>query len=212
MMEIVKNWCAKNAVVLSDAQMDALAALKACVLDGNSRMNLTTIVEDTAFAVKHIVDSLTLVPHIPENAELLDIGSGAGFPGLVVAIARPDVRVTLLDSLHKRVDFLQETVEKLGLENVDCVQGRAGEGGVLVDKLFDVCTARAVAKLTTLVGYALPFLKRGGVFLAMKGCDIAQEMLDAEKILQKKRGRWRDTVTVEIADELRHVIVVAEKM
>lgn len=143
------------------------------LLETNEKMNLTAITDHKEGAVKHFADSLCLLKYgnIKENSSIIDIGTGAGFPGLVVAIFRPDLEITLLDSLEKRCNFLNSVISRLSLTRVNVVWSRAEEAGrsQLYRGSFDYATARAVAALPVLLEYALPFLKVGGSFLAMKG-------------------------------------------
>ncbi|MCL2456141.1 MAG: 16S rRNA (guanine(527)-N(7))-methyltransferase RsmG, partial [Defluviitaleaceae bacterium] len=196
-------WARANATEISDAQFDALAAFQARVLDVNKFMNLTAITDEKDFAEKHIIDSLTLLPYIPDGASVIDIGSGAGFPGLVLRIMKKNIRLTLLDSLRKRIIFLRETCELFGFDDVECVHSRAEEH----KQMYDFCTARAVASLDKLAGYALPLLKKNGVFLAMKSRDIADEIENAKPAIKKFGGSLEKISVVKISDELERSIV-----
>ena len=146
-------------------------------------MNLTAITEPREIVRKHFVDSLTLLSCLPEGElSLIDVGTGAGFPGVALAIARPDIRLTLLDSLNKRLIFLKAVCEELSVP-VTLIHARAEEAGRKPElrERFDVATARAVAALPALCEYCLPFVRPGGVFLAMKGPDGEEERRKAEK-------------------------------
>lgn len=212
--ELIMEWALSNGVTLTDAQLDTLAVFQDLVLTANTRMNLTTITEPRDFAVKHIIDSLTLLPWISPNASVLDIGAGAGFPGVPLAVLKPDIRLTLLDSLRKRILFLRETTAQLGLESVECIHARAEEicrkPGFCA--AYDVCVARAVARLDTLAGYALPFTRKGGIFLAMKGPEIAGEVEQAQKTIRKYGGKVTEVAKVSIAPEIIHSVVVITKI
>jgi len=212
--EILTAWADGNGVCLTTEMLDKLAAYQAHVLDVNKQMNLTAITDPTDFAVKHYIDSFTLLPWIKPNARLIDVGTGAGFPGVPLKIVRPDISLTLVDSLRKRVHFLQDAVAQLGMTEVVCLHARAEEYAkkLTVDKLYDVCTVRAVARMSVLVGYALPLLRPGGLLLAMKGLDIAGEMQEAEKALKKYGGKVTQIKPVEIATGLWHTVVVVEKV
>jgi 16S rRNA (guanine527-N7)-methyltransferase len=205
---IIEAWARANAQEITDAQWDALAAFKARVLEVNKHMNLTAITDDEGFAVKHIIDSFTLLPFLPRDASVIDIGSGAGFPGLVLRIMRDDLKITLLDSLRKRVNFLRETASELGFDDVECIHARAEEHR----ESYDICTARAVSRLDKLVGYALPLVKKDGVFLAMKGHDVAEEIENAKAALKKFGGVVESVNIVEIAEGMKHSIIVVKKI
>ena len=159
----------------------------------NGKVNLTAILDDEGIAVRHLLDSLTLLPWLAActprdpaaGLTLIDVGTGAGFPGLPLKIVRPDLQVLLLDSLAKRVKFLDQVITDLRLENISTLHGRAEEAARqpgLRDH-FDIATARAVASLPTLSEYCLPFVRVGGCFLAMKG-QIASEWSEASKAIR----------------------------
>lgn len=179
--------------------------------DWNTRINLTAITEDEEIRLKHFQDSLSILPYI-EGGSLVDVGTGAGFPGLPIAIERPDVSVTLVDSLDKRVKFLQCVADTLELKNVTCIHARAEEFGRKPEyrEKFDYATARAVASMPVLLEYCLPLLKTGGHFLAMKGANASEEKFDkALEILGGKLVR-QDTFLLKNS-ELQRCIFVVEK-
>ena len=232
---LVEKWTAENNIAITDTQLQQLALHQEMVLEKNKYMNLTAITQPEEFAVKHIIDSLTLLPYIPQSRPgqppkacknilesgpapacmnelqqrpitLADIGTGAGFPGMVLAIMRGDLHVTLVDSLRKRIVFLQDVVEKLGLTNVECVHARA-EDLAQAGAAFDLCTARAVARMDKLVKWALPITKGGGTFLAMKGANIKDELDEAKPTLAKLGGMVKTVDLVEIGPGLVHSVV-----
>jgi len=208
--EIILDWASRHNIVISAEQWTMLAAYQERVLAVNKYMNLTAITSEEDFAVKHFVDSMTLLPYIPEGADVIDIGSGAGFPGMVLAILRPDLRFTLLDSLRKRILFLRETVDMLGLQNVECIHTRAEEWARTGTR-YSVCTARAVAGMDKLAGWALPLVQPGGVFLAMKGPDVSDELEKAKPAIAKYGGIIKRVDTVEIADGVGRAIIEISK-
>ncbi|MDR0272665.1 MAG: 16S rRNA (guanine(527)-N(7))-methyltransferase RsmG [Clostridiales bacterium] len=205
--DIVAAWASANGVAITDAQFAALAAYQERVLEVNQHMNLTAITDPKDFAVKHIIDSLTLLSYLREGTSVIDIGTGAGFPGLVLRIMRDGIKLTLLDSLRKRIIFLRETSDMLGFSDVECIHARAEEWKLS----YDICTARAVASLDKLAKYALPLVKKGGLFLAMKGYDVEGEIEKAKTSLKKFGGSVEKIVITEIEDGLRHSIVVIRK-
>ena len=154
----------------------------------NRHMNLTAITEPAEAWEKHFLDCAILLQKVqlPLGAACIDVGTGAGFPGMVLALLRPDLQVTLLDSLQKRIGFLEQTAAKLGLANVRCIHARAEDGAKLPElrEQFDMATARAVAAMPVLTEYCLPFVKQGGVFAAMKGpSETAEQAETAAKLL-----------------------------
>ncbi len=153
------------------------------LVEWNEKMNLTAITDPVGIAVKHFADSLTAAPLLPEGAfSLIDVGTGAGFPGVPLALLRPDCRLTLLDSLNKRLTFLETVCREVDLP-VTLIHARAEEGGQNPDlrEKYDVACARAVAALPTLSEYCLPFVKVGGRFIALKGPDADRELEDARR-------------------------------
>lgn len=164
----------------------------------NEVMNLTNIIDDNGIALRHFIDSLTIVKFIADeqtkqgkkDLSIIDVGTGAGFPGIPVKVAMPDLKLTLLDSLKKRIGFLDEVIKTIGLKNAKTVHSRAEDGGhdAKLREKFDISTARAVAALPVLCEYCLPFVKEGGIFLAMKG-HLDEELDEASKAIEKLGGK-----------------------
>lgn len=155
----------------------------------NQVLNLTAIDDDEGIYLKHFYDSLLIHQAIKPGATLCDIGSGAGFPGLVLAIARPDVHVTLIEPTTKRTNFLHEVVTMCALENVEIINGRAENVVEAYRESFDIVTARAVAYLDILSELCLPFVKVGGLFIAMKGAKGEEEIQVSEKAIKVLGGK-----------------------
>lgn len=168
-------------VEVTERQAEQFQTYMELLVEWNEKMNLTAITEPKAVAVKHFLDSILLLPYLEKGDTLIDVGTGAGFPGVPLKIMRPELRLTLLDSLNKRLLFLKEVLDSLGLE-AEVVHARAEEGGRQkgLRTKFSFATARAVAPLNLLCEYCLPFLQMGGVFLAMKGPEPEDE-IDAAK-------------------------------
>lgn len=167
---------------VSDEQAQQLARYHALLAEWNGRMNLTAITEPEAAVQKHFADSALPMGLIQEGASLIDVGTGAGFPGLVLRILRPDIQLTLLDSLQKRIGFLQAVCAELGFPDVRCVHARAEDGARLpaLREQFDIATARAVASSVLLTEWLTPYLKVGGRALLYKGPQAKEEFASAE--------------------------------
>ena len=192
------------------AQFDCYASF---LVEYNEKVNLTAITEPDDIAIKHFLDSLLLLKavEVPEKARLIDVGTGAGFPAVPVKIARPDLNVTLLDGLNKRIVFLQQLSQKLGQQN-ECIHGRAEEAAkTQLREQFDIATARAVADLRVLAEYCLPFVKTGGYFLALKGPDGPQEAKAAEKAVSMLGGKISGIYQQVLPGENQRSIIVIQK-
>lgn len=186
------EYSAYLASVLTENGLDAYASDEICaklsvfcdyLLEQNNLFNLTAIKTPEGAALLHFADSLTLSKYLPENARILDIGSGAGFPAIPIAIARPDVQVTALDSTQKRVNFINSAAKMLRLDNLTAVCHRAEDvTGSEFKESFDIVTARAVAGYPILLELCIPAVKTGGKFVAMKSKDVSRETLGIEKI------------------------------
>ena len=202
------------ALGLGTEAVPALEAFSALLLERNQVMNLTAITEPKDVAALHLLDSLALVGLAGlERQNVVDVGTGAGFPGVPLAIALPELRVTLLDSLGKRVNFLQESCGKLGLNNVRCIHGRAEEFALKHREGFDVAVSRAVAALPVLCELCLPFIKAGGKFLAMKSTNSDEELSQAAHAIKLLGGRVSAVEDYTIpGTEVTHRLIVIEKL
>lgn len=173
---------------LTGEQAEDFSRYKGLLLEWNEKINLTAIIEEQQVAVKHFLDSLVLLGkiNVKDHQKLLDVGTGAGFPGIPIKVCCPWISVVLLDSLKKRVLFLEEVVRQLKLVGITAVHGRAEEKGRDMDyrESFDLVTARAVANLAVLAEYCLPFVKTNGLFVAYKGPEVAEELEGAGKALE----------------------------
>ena len=201
-------------VSLTDKQIEQFLIYYELLTEWNSFMNLTAITEYEDVLKKHFVDSVSLIQAVDVRKELtlIDVGTGAGCPGLALKIAYPELKVTLLDSLQKRIQFLDAVIEKLGLEGIETIHGRA-EDFAKPQKLresFDLCVSRAVANLSTLSEYCLPFVKVGGYFIPYKSEKIAQEKEEAEKALELLGGKFERQVEFMLpsSDIYRNLFVI----
>lgn len=201
-------------VTLTKEQIDQFLKYYELLVEWNSFMNLTAITDYDEVMKKHFVDSLSLIKtyDISKNVKAIDVGTGAGFPGLALKIAYPNLQVTLLDSLNKRINFLNEVILQLGLTGVETVHGRA-EDFAKPDKLrgkFDLCVSRAVANLSTLSEYCLPFVKVGGEFISYKSEKINEEMAVAQKAINILGGKFdrSEEFTLPDSDIYRNLVVI----
>jgi 16S rRNA (guanine527-N7)-methyltransferase len=199
-------------VKLDDKMLQQLNTYKDTLMEWNKRVNLTAIEEDADIAIKHFIDSLTVIPYMrDEKINLMDVGTGAGFPGIPVKIVFKNIRLTLLDSLEKRINFLNELINILEIKDVLTIHGRAEDFGQnpKYREKFDVCTARAVAGLPVLLEYCLPFIKTGGIFIAMKGSSLDEVEL-SQKALNVLGGEIDEIkeLTLPFSDIKRNLIIV----
>lgn len=190
-LDRMRRDAAAFGVTLDDRMCAQFSRYADLLVEWNAQVNLTAITDEEDIAVKHFVDSLSATSLLPQGASVVDVGTGAGFPGIPFAIVRPDLAVTLLDSLDKRIRFLSVVADGLALPNIRTQHGRAEDFGLDPQwrDTFDVATARAVASLPVLLEYCLPFVKPGGIFLAMKGPGAREEADASENALQVLGGR-----------------------
>ena len=178
--------------LLSAEQADALTAFAVRLAEENEKYNLTALTAPEETILRHFADCAALIPHLPANGKILDVGCGAGFPSLVLAILCPSLSVTALDATEKKVNFVRETAKLLGLTNLSTATGRAetlSSPGSELREAFDAVTARAVARLGVLSELCLPFVKVGGTFLAMKGPAAEAEAGEAARAIPQLGGR-----------------------
>jgi 16S rRNA (guanine527-N7)-methyltransferase len=186
-------------VPLTEEQVAQCLAFAHLVLAENAVQNLTRIVAPTEMAIKHFVDSLTVfraVPDLPQNARVVDVGTGAGFPGVVLKIYRPDIALTLLDSLRKRLTFLERAASELHLESVTCLHTRAED----TKQTFDLVTARAVAPLPKLLTWCAPLVAKNGLLVAMKTDTVEAEKQDAAPLLKSLRLQEGNDLALTLPD------------
>lgn len=185
------------------------------LIDWNKKLNLTAITEPEEIVVKHFVDSLTISKYIKENSKLIDVGTGAGFPGIPLKIYRSDIDVTLLDSLNKRISFLNYIIKELNLEEIKAVHGRAEEYAREAEyrEKFDIATSRAVANMATLSEYLIPYVKVNGIVLAMKGSNINGEIQNANNAIKVLGAKVVSVEEFNLPNtEINRNIILIEKM
>lgn len=180
------------------------------LLEWNEKMNLTAITDPEEIILKHFVDSLTIMPYLSNANTILDVGTGAGFPGLPLKILESNKEFTLLDSLNKRITFLQTVISELELKNVQAIHGRAEEYISQKRESYDIVTSRAVAKLNVLIEYMLPFVKVGGRCICMKSFEIEGELKEAKKAIEILGGKIEkvDEITLPTTDIKRKIVII----
>ena len=213
--EVLRSYGLTELLSLSEEQLVRMKRFADLMLDMNTKMNLTGIIDSEGVADKHFADSLLLLKYLPikENAKVIDVGTGAGFPALPCMLAREDLRFTLLDGLQKRITFLQSVCDELGLR-ADAVHGRAEEIARKAEyrEQYDVATARAVAHLRELSEYCLPYVKVGGVFAAMKGRDMQPELDESKSAIAKLGGKIEDVISYQLDDGSERTLVIIRKV
>ena len=215
-MEKLREFCRRIGIELDDKAIASFQKYMQLVLEWNERINLTSITNEEEFIVKHFFDSLTLLKtlDIKESAKIIDVGTGAGFPGIPIKIVRPDIELTLLDSLNKRLVFLNDVVLPEIEAKANIIHGRAEEISKLNShrEMYNYSVSRAVANLSALSEYCLPFVKVGGVFCSMKGPDCIEEVNQAKNAINTLGGKVAVIENLTLPDNSGRSIVVIDKV
>ncbi|MCI9371963.1 MAG: 16S rRNA (guanine(527)-N(7))-methyltransferase RsmG [Lachnospiraceae bacterium] len=204
-------------IVLNKEQLCQFMSYYELLVEWNQVMNLTAITDFEEVCKKHFTDSLSLVKAYKINASIsvIDVGTGAGFPGIPLKIAFPDIEIILLDSLHKRVDFLKTVIDNLGLKKIEALHGRAEDYAKEKNfrEQFDLCVSRAVSNLSTLSEYCIPYVKIGGHFISYKSEKLSEEKKDAEYAISVLGGEIEDQISFQIpnSDINRNLLIVRKK-
>jgi len=211
MNKYLKELAKEIDIDLTENEIKKFFEYKKLLKEWNEKINLTAITEDRDIIIKHFIDSLTINKYISLKSKVIDVGTGAGFPGIPIKIVNENVDMTLLDSLNKRLFFLQTLSESLGLNNIEFIHGRAEEIGndSKYREKYDIATARAVANLSVLVEYCLPFVKVGGAFVCMKGSNV-DEIEEAKKAINLLGGKIEKIEKLFLPDirEERNIIII----
>lgn len=212
---LLKSDAEKLGIPINDEQLQKFELLSELLVEQNKTMNLTAITDPDGIAVKHFADSISVLTayDIPKGAWVMDIGTGAGFPGIPLLIMRPDIELTMVDSTAKKLKYVQSTVDSLGLI-ATTLHTRAEEAGQSKDyrEKFDVVCSRAVAALNVLCEYCLPFVKVGGMFIAMKGAKAQEEIGDAKAAIKLLGGKIVAEKSFTLSDGGERTLVVIKKI
>ena len=210
--EIISNYLNDLNIKLNEEQIEKFYIYMNLLIDWNEKINLTAIIKPEEIILKHFVDCLTIANYIEDNSKLIDMGTGAGFPGIPLKIYRDDLNIVLADSLNKRINFLNEVIDTLKLDNIETIHTRAEELGKnkKYREQFDIATSRAVANLATLSEYLLPFVKIGGKCICMKGSEIDEEISNAKKAITILGGKvvGKDIFNLPQSDLGRSIVVI----
>lgn len=204
MKEKLYELCKNNEIDLSDKQLEQFQIFYDYMIEMNQVMNLTSITEEDEVILKHFYDSMSVVKHYDFNQGeyVIDVGTGAGFPGIPLAILLPGIQFTLMDSLNKRITFLKDVVEKCGLKNVECIHSRAEElaKDEKYREKYDICVSRAVANLSILLEYCIPFIKKGGKFISYKSISSEEELSASKNAQNKLCCKLKNNISFELPD------------
>ena len=215
--ELMKSATNSVGMEFNEEKYDKFIKYMRLVQEWNEKINLTAITEDDEFIKKHFIDCIKAFKsdQMKSAKSIIDVGTGAGFPGIPIAIMRDDVKVCLLDSLNKRINFLNTVVRELELKNVTTIHSRAEDGARRKElrENFDVATSRAVANMAVLSEYCIPYVKVNGYFIALKGPAIEEELSNAKNAIGTLGGKLKEVIELEIEDtDLKHNIVIVEKV
>lgn len=199
-------------ITLSEMQLKQFYAYMNLLIDRNKKINLTAIVEPNEIILKHFVDSLTILKYISDGTKIIDVGTGAGFPGIPLKIAKPSIEIVLLDSLQKRINFLEEVIKQLNIEKIKTIHSRVEDFGKdqKYREKFDMATSRAVANLSTLSEYLLPLVKVGGKVISMKGSFIGEELENSKNALNILGGKIEkiEKLNLPNSDMNRNILII----
>ena len=210
MINFIKNTFEKYEINVSEKQIKQFIIYMDFLLEENEKYNLTAITDKKEVVIKHFLDSVIPFKEIKQGASVIDVGTGAGFPGVPLKIIRPDIKLTLLDSLQKRINFLNLLLEKLEIKDVTTVHSRAEDYCLKTREGFDVAVSRAVASIPTLSEYLLPFVKVGGMVIMYKGLSAQEELNLGEKAIKTLGGKVDRTslVNIEEIDSQRNIVFI----
>lgn len=210
MKNLIKNYFEKYKININEKQINNFVKFFEFLISENEKFNLTAITEPNEVIIKHFIDSILPLNDLPKGAKVIDVGTGGGFPGVPLKIMREDIEIVLLDSLQKRVKFLEEVKSLLGLEKTTCVHARAEDYVKLTREKFDVALSRAVASTPTLSEYLLPYVKVGGCAIMYKGSRAQEEIKEGQKAIKEFGGKLEkvDKYILTEVDSERNIVFI----
>ena len=199
---------------IDDKQIEQFYIYMKKILDWNEKVNLTAIKNEDEFIVKHFVDSLTVSRYVVNSKSLIDIGTGAGFPGIPLKIINENLKVTLIDSVNKKLNVIKNINNELNLKDLEIIHTRAEDLAIKKDyrECYDIATTRAVSNLTTILEYMLPFVKIGGYAICMKGPNFKEELKDSKKAIEILGGQFEKIESLNVGNELERNIIIIKKV
>lgn len=211
---LFKSKCEKNNIKIKETEYDKFYQYMLGIIEWNEKINVTAITAPEEFLVKHLIDSLTINKYVENSKKLIDIGTGAGFPGIPLKIANKDLKATLIDSVNKKLNVIREVSKELDIDNLEVIHTRAED---LANKSeyreqFDIATTRAVSRLYTIAEYMLPFLKIGGKAICMKGPNYEDEIIEAKKSIEILGGKIEKIENIMIDGEIERNIIIISKV
>lgn len=212
---LMKEYGKEIQMKFTEEQLQKFYKYMNMLIEWNKKINLTAIIEPKEIILKHFIDSLTILKYVNDNEKMLDVGTGAGFPGIPIKIMNSNIEITLLDSLNKRINFLNEVINKLELKNISAIHSRIedyGKNNKYREK-YDIVTSRAVANLATLSEYMLPMLKIKGKSICMKGSDIKEEVKNSKRAIDILGGEIVniEELVLPKSDNRRNLIIIEKK-
>lgn len=212
--ELFKIECKKNNITLKQLEYEKFYKYMIGIIDWNDKINVTAITDHKEFLVKHLIDSLTINKYIQNGKNLIDIGTGAGFPGIPLKIDNNNLKVTLIDSVNKKLNVIREVSKDINIDNLEIIHTRAEDLAIKKEyrEQYDFATTRAVSKLYTIAEYMMPFLKIGGKAICMKGPNYEQEVEEAKKAIEILGGKIEKIENIIIDEEIERNIIIISKV
>lgn len=204
----------KNNIEINKEKIEKFYKYMIGIIEWNEKINVTAITDEKMFIVKHFIDSLTVNKYVEDKEKLIDIGTGAGFPGIPLKIMNENLDVTLIDSVNKKLNVIRDLSEKLKLQKIDIIHSRAEElaQNPKYRESFDIATTRAVSNLTTIVEYMLPFIKISGYAICMKGPNYKEELEESKKAIEILGGKIEKIESLNVGEELERNIILIKKI